>query len=97
MFEIYFKGKLIDRLHKFFIKKDNTLFQWLRGVNVEGGENGDIYVDPIYMPLLTVKLEGRILFIDLARKDGNFLTIVLYPRFPFIWIGDGQAEMKEDA
>lgn len=95
MFEIYHRKKLVGKVEKFFFAKDNTLFQSLRGINIEG-DGKDVYVDPIYMPFLTVKREGTILFIDIAKRDGNFLTIVLHPHFPFIYVGNGNVSMEDD-
>ena len=54
-----------------------------------------IFVDEIYMPLFTFSIQGHLIFIDLAKPNGNFLTVILYDKFPFIHIGSGKAEFEE--
>ena len=93
--EIYSKGKLVKKMKRFFVKKDNSFFVSLRGINIEG-EGDTIYVDELYMPLLTVKLEGSMLFIDIAKPDGSFLTIIFSKVFPYVYIGGGNASFNEE-
>ena len=92
--EIYNDGKLVKKLQRFFVKKDNSYFLALRGINICEDGMG-IFLDEIYMPLFTFSIQGHLIFIDLAKPNGNFLTVILYDKFPFIHIGSGKAEFEE--
>lgn len=91
--EIYNNGKLVMKLQRFFVKKDNSFFLSLRGINI-CQEGNDIFVDEIYMPLITFSVQGHLILIDIAKPNSHFLTIALYGRFPFIHISSGKAEFE---
>ena len=93
--DIYSEGKLVEKLEQFALKRDNSFLLFLRGINIcEDGKG--IFVDALMMPVITFKKDGNLIFIDIAKLDGNFTTIVLYPKFPFVYIGNGKAEFKDE-
>ena len=93
--EIYNNGKLIKKLQRFLLTREGSFFLFLRGINICEDGMG-IFVDELLIPLITIKRQGHLVFIDIAKRDGNFLTIVLFNRFPFVYIGSGNAEFEED-
>ena len=94
---IVYKDKIQIIEYPLFRRRKGTFLARLIGVNIGLDPDGDVFIEPLYMPTLEWDFQENILFITInLNKPG--LVVMLYKKFPFITIiPKASLQLEEDA
>ncbi|MCB2146607.1 MAG: hypothetical protein KQI81_09045 [Deltaproteobacteria bacterium] len=73
---------------------DDAIGTKIVGVNLYKNSKGKMIVEPVYQSKIRWEKNGRILYIELAGKNGN-IGVFLTPWFPFVHFERFTAELEE--
>jgi hypothetical protein len=79
----------------FILRRGDSYFMRLHGVNVNV-QDGTVYVEPVYLPLLTISNDDGQLFIQVNTGKQDFVCIYLTRYFPFVTVFQSHAIQLEN-
>ncbi len=86
--KVYFQQQPLESFKSFVWKLKGQLFLRLHGTNTDFKPPADLYIEPVYIPLISWNRDGNLLFIDIHWLWRETCRTIVFSKFyPYFWTG----------